>query len=263
MDRSRKSVAGSILLQHWCVNDHDVVYTYSRLLRLALCLSICQQLLTLAEVRYSTIILLICSHSDISIVKLSRESICQLNLNTRILLHIITYQICTMHCSIDIWSIQWWNAFHKWSDSITQVRYDLVNYSCYFWTGTIHQQLQPSHSSIAASMSPNGGFGLSIQQIDIDTYMADVGHVFYCIILFVWSSSHWSTSAKCKSVRKPQANLPDTPTDLTRAPKWFQMLPGRPRAKQSDLGLCKSILRCSWEQLLLWRSIQDATRCDI
>jgi len=28
-----------------------------------------------------------------------------------------------------------------------------------------------------------------------------------------------STSAKCKSVRKPHANLPDTPVDLTGAPK--------------------------------------------
>ena len=35
-----------------------------------------------------------------------------------------------------------------------------------------------------------------------------------------------ATSAKCKSVRKPQANLPDTPVDLTSAPKYFQMLPG-------------------------------------
>jgi len=34
------------------------------------------------------------------------------------------------------------------------------------------------------------------------------------------------TSAKCKSVWKPHANLPDTPVDLTSASKYFQMLPG-------------------------------------
>ena len=54
-----------------------------------------------------------------------------------------------------------------------------------------------------------------------------------------------TTSAKCKSVRKPQTNLQDTPVDLTGAPKSFQMLPGHPGAKQSALRLCKSILRWS------------------
>jgi len=71
------------------------------------------------------------------------------------------------------------------------------------------------------------------------------------------------TSAKCKSVRKPHANLPDTPVDLIGAPKWFQMLPGPPGAKQSALGLWESILRRFWKHLQLWRCIQDATRFDL
>jgi len=66
------------------------------------------------------------------------------------------------------------------------------------------------------------------------------------------------TSAKCNSVRKPHPILPDTPGDLTSASKYFQTLPDPPWAKQSALRLCKSILRCSWQHLQLWRCIQDA-----
>jgi len=54
-----------------------------------------------------------------------------------------------------------------------------------------------------------------------------------------------AASAKCKSVWKPQANLPGTPADLTSASKEFQMLSGPPEAKQSALRLCKRILRGS------------------
>jgi hypothetical protein len=71
------------------------------------------------------------------------------------------------------------------------------------------------------------------------------------------------TSAKCKSVRKSHANLPDTPVVLTSAPEYFQMLPGPPGAKQRALRLYKSVLRCSWKHLQLWRGIQDATRFDL
>jgi len=54
-----------------------------------------------------------------------------------------------------------------------------------------------------------------------------------------------TSSAKCKSVRKPHANLPDTPVALTSASKYFQILSGPPGALQSALRLCKSVLRCS------------------
>jgi len=37
-----------------------------------------------------------------------------------------------------------------------------------------------------------------------------------------------SSSAKCKSVWKPQANFPDTLVNSTSAPKSFLMLPGPP-----------------------------------
>jgi hypothetical protein len=36
-----------------------------------------------------------------------------------------------------------------------------------------------------------------------------------------------------------------------------------PGAKQSALGLCKSIHRCSWKHLALWRCIQNAMRCHL
>jgi len=65
-------------------------------------------------------------------------------------------------------------------------------------------------------------------------------------------------SAKCKSVRTPQANLPDTSVDCTCAFKHCKMLPGPPGANQSALRLYKSILRCFWKHLPLWRCIQDA-----
>ena len=74
---------------------------------------------------------------------------------------------------------------------------------------------------------------------------------------------HPCTSAKCKSVRKPHAILPDTPDNLTSASKYFQMLPDPPGAKQSALRLCKSILRCSWKYLKLWRCLQDAMRFNL
>ena len=70
-------------------------------------------------------------------------------------------------------------------------------------------------------------------------------------------------SAKCKSVWKQHAILPDTPGDLTSASKYFWMVPDPPGAKRSALRLCKSILRCSQEHLKLWRCIQDATRFDL
>jgi hypothetical protein len=52
-----------------------------------------------------------------------------------------------------------------------------------------------------------------------------------------------NSSAKCKSVRKPHANLPDTTVNLTSASTYFQMLPGPSAATNSALTLCKSILR--------------------
>jgi len=66
-----------------------------------------------------------------------------------------------------------------------------------------------------------------------------------------------SAAAKCNSVRKPHAILPDTPGDLTSASKYFHTLPDHPGDKQSALRLCKSIPRCSWKHLQLWRCIQE------
>jgi hypothetical protein len=76
----------------------------------------------------------------------------------------------------------------------------------------------------------------------------------------IWWSIGFPSSAKCKSVQKPHANLPDTPVALTSASKYFEMLPGPPGALQNALRLWKSILRCYWKHLQLWMSIQDATR---
>jgi len=56
------------------------------------------------------------------------------------------------------------------------------------------------------------------------------------------------TSAQCKSVWKPYANLPDTPVALTSASKYFQMLPAPPGALGSALRLCKSI----HQQNVIW-----------
>jgi hypothetical protein len=41
-------------------------------------------------------------------------------------------------------------------------------------------------------------------------------------------------------VRKPHANLPDTPVDLPFAPKSVHMLPGPPRARQRAPRLCRA-----------------------
>jgi len=76
------------------------------------------------------------------------------------------------------------------------------------------------------------------------------------------STAYTESSAKCQSVPKPHTNLPDTPVALTSASKYFQMLPGPPRAFQSALRLCKSILRCSRKHVQLWMCIEDATRFD-
>jgi len=77
----------------------------------------------------------------------------------------------------------------------------------------------------------------------------------------VWSAE-WNieapTSAKCKLVRKPHTNLSDTLVNCTSAYKYFQMIPVPTGAKQRPLRLYKSILRCSWKHLQLWRCIQDA-----
>jgi len=74
--------------------------------------------------------------------------------------------------------------------------------------------------------------------------------------MLCWTKN--AASAECNSVWKPHAILSDTPGDLTIASKSFQTLPDPPGAKQSALRLCKSILRCSWKHLQLWRCIQDA-----
>jgi len=73
-------------------------------------------------------------------------------------------------------------------------------------------------------------------------------------------TTKYDALAKCKSVWKPNANLPDTLVALTSASKYFQILPAPPGTLQSALRLCKTILRCSWKHLQLWRSIQDAMR---
>jgi len=76
------------------------------------------------------------------------------------------------------------------------------------------------------------------------------------------SWEHLTASAKCNSVWKPYANLPDLLVAHTSPCRYFQMLPAPLGALQSALRLCKSILMCSWNQLLWWRCIQDATRFD-
>ena len=58
-----------------------------------------------------------------------------------------------------------------------------------------------------------------------------------------------STLAKCNSVRKPYATLPDTLVALTTASKYSQMLPAPPGALQSAFRLCRSILTCSSKHL--------------
>jgi len=65
-------------------------------------------------------------------------------------------------------------------------------------------------------------------------------------------------SAECNSVRKRHAILPNTLGDLTSASKYFQTLPDPPGDKQSALRLRRSIVRCSWKHLQLWRCIGGA-----
>jgi len=72
-----------------------------------------------------------------------------------------------------------------------------------------------------------------------------------------WVAAEVYTSAKCKSVRKKYAILPDTLGNITSTSIYFKMLPDSPRSKQCALRLCKSMLRCSWKHLQLWRCIQD------
>jgi hypothetical protein len=69
--------------------------------------------------------------------------------------------------------------------------------------------------------------------------------------------------AKFKLVQKPHTNHTDIPLALSSTSKYFQMLPGPPGALQCALKLGKSILRCSWQHLQLWRCIQDAMRLTI
>jgi len=83
-----------------------------------------------------------------------------------------------------------------------------------------------------------------------------------CLNAFQTVVSAAPASAKCKSVRKPYANLPDTPVAHTSASKYFQMLAAPLGLLQGDLRLRKSIHRCSWKHLQRWRWIQDATRFD-
>ena len=79
--------------------------------------------------------------------------------------------------------------------------------------------------------------------------------------IIIWRTAG-ITSAKFKSVRKPHANLSDTPLPLTRASKYFQMLPGPRGAWKCARGLCICNFRCSWKHLDLSTCIQDATRFD-
>jgi hypothetical protein len=71
-----------------------------------------------------------------------------------------------------------------------------------------------------------------------------------------------ASSAKWNLVRKPYANLSDTPVALDSACKYFQMLPALSGALQNALRLCKSILRYSWKRLQWGRCVQDATKFD-
>jgi len=70
-------------------------------------------------------------------------------------------------------------------------------------------------------------------------------------------------SAKCKLVLKSHTNLAETLLFLIIAPEYCHMLPGPPGAMQRALRLYKSILRCSWKHLQLWRSTQDAMSFDL
>jgi hypothetical protein len=78
-----------------------------------------------------------------------------------------------------------------------------------------------------------------------------------CQVTFV-QCNVFHTSVNCKSVRKQQPILPDTPVDRTGASKYLQTLPGPSGAKHTTFRLYNSILRCSWQHLQLWKCIQDA-----
>jgi len=85
----------------------------------------------------------------------------------------------------------------------------------------------------------------------------------------IWLIDKWnfpahdtSASAKCKSVWKPCANLPDTLIAGARASKYFKMLPAPPGALQSTPRCCESILLCFWKHLQLWSCIQSAIGFD-
>ena len=77
-----------------------------------------------------------------------------------------------------------------------------------------------------------------------------------------WNLSCISALAKCKSVRKPHTNLPDTPADLTGALKWFQMFPGPPWTKQSVLSHARAFsgaLESTGSYGGAFRMLQDLT----
>ena len=103
----------------------------------------------------------------------------------------------------------------------------------------------------------------SVVTVAIESYYSPNAH---CYILYGqrqrMTPAIVTTSAKCKSVWKPYANLPDTLVALTSTSKYFQMLPAPPGALQCVLRLYKSILRCFCKHLQLWRCIQDTTRFD-
>jgi len=65
------------------------------------------------------------------------------------------------------------------------------------------------------------------------------------------------TTAQCQSIQRSHASHLDSPVVLTLAPEFLQALPGPPAAIQSALRLYKSILRCSWKHVQLWRGIRD------
>ena len=78
------------------------------------------------------------------------------------------------------------------------------------------------------------------------------------IAVIYWFSSNFQTFRKCPSDQKPHAKHSDTPVVSTSSSKYFQILPAPPRVLQCTLRLCKSIFRCSWKNLQLWRWIQNA-----
>jgi len=69
--------------------------------------------------------------------------------------------------------------------------------------------------------------------------------------------------SKCKSVRKPDAKLPEFPVALTSASKYFQMLPDPPGDLQCASKFCKSIHRYSRKWMQSWMCMQNATRLTI